>query len=214
MFRGYLSKKGCTMETVVKVVTWVTIFCLFIRSSVALPLKRVDDKGGFYKTPVPTNEHKNQAASLHKTNIIRVPTNTRRVRLYNKNGYFLKISKVGKLRGSRKIEDPNTLIEMESMGTSIVRLKGVVSNSYLCMDDEGISHVMARPTDECLFKEKLGTNHFHTYASKKYSGKNPGNVTHEFYIAIKKNGKFKHGTNTAAIQKSVDFMVLPLEEDR
>ena len=24
------------------------------------------------------------------------------------------------------------------------------------------------PTDECLFKEKLGENHFHTYASLKY----------------------------------------------
>jgi len=101
------------------------------------------------------------------------------------------------------------LIEMESMGPSIVRLKGVVSNSYLCMDDEGVSHVLARPTDECLFKEKLGPNHFHTYASHKYSGKNSGNVTHEFYIAIKKNGKLKHGANTAAIQKSVDFMVVP-----
>lgn len=66
-----------------------------------------------------------------------------------------------------------------------------------------------RPTDECLFKEKLGTNHFHTFASHKYSGKNPGNITHEFYIAIKKNGKLKHGVNTAAIQKSVDFMVVP-----
>ena len=28
------------------------------------------------------------------------------------------------------------------MGTSIVRLKGVESNSYLCMDDEGICRVM------------------------------------------------------------------------
>jgi len=69
--------------------------------------------------------------------------------------------------------------------------------------------LQARPTDECLFKEKLGANHFHTFASHKYSGKNTGNITHEFYIAIKKNGKLKHGANTAAIQKSVDFMVVP-----
>ena len=70
----------------------------------------------------------------------------------------------------------------------------------------------ARPTDECLFKETLGPNYFHTFASHKYSGKNPGNVTHEFYIAIKKNGKLKHGINTAAIQKSVDFMVVSVKK--
>lgn len=31
---------------------------------------------------------------------------------------------------------------MESMGPSIVRLKGVVSKTYLCMNDEGICHIM------------------------------------------------------------------------
>ena len=31
---------------------------------------------------------------------------------------------------------------MESMGPSIVRLKGVVSKTYLCMNDEGVCHIM------------------------------------------------------------------------
>lgn len=70
----------------------------------------------------------------------------------------------------------------------------------------------AHPSDECLFRETLGPNHFHTYTSYKYSGRNSGNMTHEFYIAIKKNGKLKHGANTGPIQKSVDFMVLPLKK--
>ena len=34
------------------------------------------------------------------------------------------------------------LLDMESMGTSVVRLKGVVSNSYFCMNGKGIPHVM------------------------------------------------------------------------
>ncbi|KAJ7383426.1 hypothetical protein OS493_028102 [Desmophyllum pertusum] len=190
-------------------VTCVAIVCLLICSSVALPSKQVASKRDFYQTPVTTNQSVPKSTSLHKVSILGVPTNTRVVRLFNKNGFFLKISTAGKLRGTRSFHDPNTLIEMESMGTSIVRLKGVESNSYLCMDDEGICRVMVQPTDECLFKEKLGANHFHTYASLKYSGKNTGNITHEFYIAIKKNGKLKHGANTAAIQKSVDFMVVP-----
>ncbi|KAL9972492.1 hypothetical protein ACROYT_G018804 [Oculina patagonica] len=197
------------METVVRTVTCVTIVCLLICSSLALPSKHVVSKAEIHQAPVQLNQEVPKSTSLQKMNILRVPTNTRVVRLFNKNGFFLKISAAGKLRGTRSIRNPDTLIEMESMGPSIVRLKGVASKSYLCMNDEGICRVMTRPTDECLFKEKLGTNHFHTFASHKYSGKNPGNVTHEFYIAIKKNGKLKHGVNTAAIQKSVDFMVVP-----
>ena len=76
------------------------------------------------------------------------------------------------------------------------------------------SSFQTRPSDECLFKEKLGANYFNTYASYKYSGKNPGNITQEFYIAIKKNGKLKHGANTAMIQKSVDFTVVPQKKRR
>lgn len=190
-------------------VTYVTIVCLLICSSLALPSKQAVKKADFHQTSVKENEQVAKSTSVQKMNILQVPTNTRVVRLYNKNGYFLKISTVGKLRGTRNFTNPDTLIEMESMGPSIVRLKGVASKSYLCMDNDGICRIMARPTDECLFKEKLGANHFHTFASHKYSGKNPGNITHEFYIAIKKNGKLKHGANTAAIQKSVDFMVVP-----
>lgn len=191
-------------------VSWIILVCLLFCSSVALPSRIIVSKVDFPRTPEPTNVHLDQAMNLNKMNILTgTPTNTRTVRLYNKNGFFLKISNTGKLRGTRSFHGRDTLIQMESMGPSIVRFKGVVSNSYLCMNDEGISHVLAKPTDECLFKEKLGANYFHTFASHKYSGKNPGNVTHEFYIAIKKNGKLKHGTNTAAIQKSVDFTVVP-----
>lgn len=207
------------METVTRMVTFAPIICLLICSSVALPSKQVANASdeNFQPTQAATSQREElvpKTTRLHKMGILKVPTNTRLVRLFNKNGYFLKISNAGRLRGTRSIKNPNTLIVMESMGPSIVRLKGVVSKTYLCMNDEGVCHIMAQPTDECLFKEKLGTNYFNTYASYKYSGRNPGNITQEFYIAIKKNGKLKHGANTAMIQKSVDFTVVPLKKGR
>lgn len=201
-------------------VTFAPIICLLICSSVALPSQQaVNASNDNFKQQ--TQATKNQREELvpkttrvYKMGILKVPTNTRLVRLYNKNGYFLKISTAGRLRGTRRIDNPNTLIVMESMGPSIVRLKGVASKTYLCMNDEGVCHIMTQPSDECLFKEKLGANYFNTYASYKYSGKNPGNITQEFYIAIKKNGKLKHGANTAMIQKSVDFTVVPQKKRR
>ena len=55
------------------------------------------------------------------------------------------------------------LIEMESMGPSIVRLKGVASKSYLCMNNDGICRVMVSLVDDSydtcfLVKSFLGWN--------------------------------------------------------
>lgn len=198
------------MDAITIMVTWVTIAYLYIGLSVALPLKQVSNKTSSSRPPVTAHVQQNLATDVQK--ILSFPTYTRRVRLYNKNGFFLQVSEGRRLRGTRNFNNRNTLLDMESMGTSVVRLKGVVSNSYFCMNGKGIPHVMAHPSDECLFRETLGPNHFHTYTSYKYSGRNSGNMTHEFYIAIKKNGKLKHGANTGPIQKSVDFMVLPLKK--
>lgn len=77
-------------------------------SSLALPVKQVGSKGHYHQRPEPTNEHINLATNLHETSISPVPTNKRRVRLYNKNGFFLKISNTGKLRGTRSFSNPNS----------------------------------------------------------------------------------------------------------
>lgn len=86
-------------------VTYVTIVCLLIWSSLALPSKQVVKKADFHQTSVKEDEQVAKSTSVQKMNILQVPTNTRVVRLYNKNGYFLKISTVGKLRGTRSFDN-------------------------------------------------------------------------------------------------------------
>lgn len=193
-----------------KGVSWFVIVCVLIGySSGGLSFKRSASQPEIHQAPETTNENRNQGNDLKKMGMMNgQPTNTRIVRLYNKNGFFLRITNSTKQTGIRRDDTRESLIKMESMATSIVRFKGVESNVYLCMDDKGVCHAKTIPTDECLFKEKLGENHFHTYASQKYSGRNIGNFTQEYYLAIKKSGKLKHGVNTAAIQKSVDFLVM------
>lgn len=89
-------------------VTYVTIVCLLICSSLALPSKQLVRKADFHQTSVKTNEQVPKSTSVQKMSILRVPTNTRVVRLYNKNGFFLKISTAGKLRGTRSFHNPDS----------------------------------------------------------------------------------------------------------
>ncbi|XP_074620219.1 fibroblast growth factor 1-like isoform X1 [Acropora palmata] len=198
-----------SMGKVTKMVSWFVIVCVLIGYSSGLSFKRSASQPEIHQAPETTNENRNQGNDLKKMGMMNgKPTNTRIVRLYNKNGFFLRITNSTRQTGIRRADTRESLIKMESMATSIVRFKGLESNVYLCMDDKGVCHAKTIPADECLFKEKLGENHFHTYASLKYSGRNIGNFTQEYYLAIKKSGKLKHGVNTAAIQKSVDFLVM------
>lgn len=98
-------------------VTYVTIVCLLICSSLALPSKQAVKKADFHRTSVKPNQQVAKSTSVQKMNILQVPTNTRVVRLYNKNGFFLKISTAGKLRGTTSFHNPDseyTLINHKS----------------------------------------------------------------------------------------------------
>jgi len=102
-------------------VTYVTIVCLLIFSSLALPSKQAVKKADFHQTPVEADQQVAKSTSVQKMNILQVPTNTRVVRLYNKNGFFLKISTVGKLRGTRSIHNPDSKYTLMNHNSKIQR---------------------------------------------------------------------------------------------
>ena len=91
--------------------------------SLALPSKQAVNKADFHQTTVKENEQVAKSTSVQKMNILQVPTNTRVVRLYNKNGYFLKISTVGKLRGTRSFDNPDSKYKLmnHKFNTLLVR---------------------------------------------------------------------------------------------
>jgi len=62
--------------------------------------------------------------------------------------------------------------------------------------------------NECMFKERMETTDFHTYSSYTYSGTNTMNLSREWYIAIKRNGKVRQALNTSKRQKASQFMVV------
>jgi len=68
--------------------------------------------------------------------------------------------------------------------------------------------------DECVFKETLESTDFHTFVSHKYSGHNTMNLSHEWYLAIKRNGKAKHALNTSKRQKAAQFLVIAIRSDK
>jgi len=54
-----------------------------------------------------------------------------------------------------------------------------------------------RATDECYFIERLESNNYNTYRSRKYPN---------MYVALKRTGQYKSGNKTGPGQKAILFL--------
>uniref|UniRef100_G1KLM6 Fibroblast growth factor n=1 Tax=Anolis carolinensis TaxID=28377 RepID=G1KLM6_ANOCA len=111
-------------------------------------------------------------------------------RLYCKNGgFFLRINP-RRRRGRLKL-----LLQAEERG--VVSIKGVCANRFLAMNEDGRLLALKYVTDECFFFERLESNNYNTYRSRKYR---------DWYIALKRTGQYKLGPKTGRGQKAILFL--------
>ncbi|XP_065131276.1 fibroblast growth factor 2 [Paramisgurnus dabryanus] len=119
-------------------------------------------------------------------------------RLYCKNGgYFLRINSDGRVDGIREKSDPHIRLQFQATAVSEVLIKGICANRYLAMSAEGRLFGTRRLTDECYFFERLESNNYNTYRSRKYP---------DWYVALKRTGQYKSGSMTGPGQKAILFL--------
>uniref|UniRef100_A0A9L0S960 Fibroblast growth factor n=1 Tax=Equus caballus TaxID=9796 RepID=A0A9L0S960_HORSE len=91
-------------------------------------------------------------------------------RLYCKNGgFFLRIHPDGRVDGVREKSDPHIKLQLQAEERGVVSIKGVCANRYLAMKEDGRLLASKCVTDECFFFERLESNNYNTYRSRKYS---------------------------------------------
>ena len=72
-----------------------------------------------------------------------------------------------------------------------------IYNMNHLFDQDVMFSPQRRPTDECYFTERLESNNYNTYRSRKYP---------EMYVALNRNGQFKSGSKTSPGQKAILFL--------
>ncbi|XP_034038061.1 fibroblast growth factor 2 [Thalassophryne amazonica] len=118
-------------------------------------------------------------------------------RLYCKNGgFFLRIKSDGGVDGIRE-NDPHIKLQLQATSVGEVVIKGLCANRYLAMSRDGRLFGVRRATDECYFIERLESNNYNTYRSRKYP---------TMYVALKRTGQYKPGTRTGPGQKAILFL--------
>ncbi|XP_026553622.1 fibroblast growth factor 2 [Pseudonaja textilis] len=119
-------------------------------------------------------------------------------RLYCKNGgFFLRINPDGRVDGVREKSDPHIKLILQAEERGVVSIKGIRANRFLAMNEDGRLLALKYVTDECFFFERLESNNYNTYRSRKYC---------DWYIALKRTGQYKPGPKTGRGQKAILFL--------
>uniref|UniRef100_A0A673HE53 Fibroblast growth factor n=1 Tax=Sinocyclocheilus rhinocerous TaxID=307959 RepID=A0A673HE53_9TELE len=88
-------------------------------------------------------------------------------------------------------------LQLQATAVGEVVIKGICANRYLAMNSDGRLIGTRRTTDECYFLERLESNNYNTYRSRKYP---------DWYVALKRTGQYKAGSKTSPGQKAILFL--------
>ncbi|CAH0562258.1 unnamed protein product [Brassicogethes aeneus] len=133
--------------------------------------------------PPPLQEEDSAARSERSTNLSLVGGTARKVRMFIKNRH-LQILPDGTVNGTTDDTSNYTILQRIAVGKGQMRIQGVATCQYLCMDSCGFLYGSLEFGYECVFNETMELNNYNTYASTKYSNKN-----RTLYLALNRHGQ-------------------------
>ncbi|XP_048577959.1 uncharacterized protein LOC116601524 [Nematostella vectensis] len=142
-----------------------------------------------------------------------IPSHSRRVTLYNKLGFYLALYDNGTITG----EDyeycqgymESCVFNLQSYGTSIVRLQNVRTGRYVAIGPSGTVYTTkARKDKDTLLKERILPSLytvFWSYTNHGTSRSQSGSIN--FYLAMKRTREAKNANKTSITHKSGHFLL-------
>ncbi|XP_077524430.1 fibroblast growth factor 1-like isoform X6 [Amblyomma americanum] len=118
--------------------------------------------------------------------------------LYCRTGHNLAVFPAGTVYGTREPYNRYAILELLSHDVGQVRIRGVETGLFVCMDAEGNVYAKNRMDEEGIFYE-MYEGGYNLYLSKLNKEKG-------WYLGIKKSGVPKPGPRTARGQKAVMFL--------
>ncbi|XP_011302477.1 uncharacterized protein bnl [Fopius arisanus] len=101
-------------------------------------------------------------------NLSHITGASRKIRMYIKNRH-LQILSDGTVNGSNDDTSDYTIFQRTSVSRGQLRIQGVATCLYLCMDSCGLLYGSREYTEDCLFNETLEQHNYNTYSSVRWS---------------------------------------------
>lgn len=136
------------------------------------------------------------------------PTHRRMARLWSKLGFHLAVLSNGTLHGVNNSYCQQTrrcLFELQSCGTSVIRIKNIRSGLFIAINKAGNVYTTTKSykADTMLIQE-LHSNGFTVFWSDRIYSKKRSMM----FLALKKSGAMKNASKPKLKHKSVQFMVM------
>ncbi|KAG5682019.1 hypothetical protein PVAND_011411 [Polypedilum vanderplanki] len=136
--------------------------------------KRVKGGSGKSKSTLDRNER--------SANLSHITGSTRKIQLYIKNR-FLQLLPDGTVNGTTDDLSDYTILQRTTVNVGQIKIQGVATCLFLCMDSCGFSYGSIEFTDDCIFNESMEQHHYNTYSSTRHS-----NAKRTFYLGLNRHG--------------------------
>uniref|UniRef100_A0A3B5LFJ3 Fibroblast growth factor n=1 Tax=Xiphophorus couchianus TaxID=32473 RepID=A0A3B5LFJ3_9TELE len=95
----------------------------------------------------------------------------RRRKLFSFQKFFLRIGKDGNVNGTKREDDPYSILEIKSVDVGVVAIRGLSSNHYLAIKKNGDLYGAREFGPDCRLIERIEENRYNTYASAEWRTK-------------------------------------------
>ncbi|XP_070493464.1 probable serine/threonine-protein kinase DDB_G0283337 [Chironomus tepperi] len=116
-------------------------------------------------------------------NLSHITGSARKIQLYIKNR-FLQLMPDGTVNGTTDDSSDYTILQRTTVNVGQIKIQGVATCLFLCMDNCGITYGSVEFTDDCIFNESMEQHHYNTYSSTLHS-----NGKRTFYLGLNRHGQ-------------------------
>ncbi|XP_072762529.1 uncharacterized protein [Anoplolepis gracilipes] len=116
-------------------------------------------------------------------NLSHITGASRKIQMYIKNRH-LQILPDGTVNGSNGDTSDYTIFQRTSISRGQLRIQGVATCLYLCMDSCGLLYGSREYTEDCVFNETLEQHNYNTYSSVRWS-----TAKKTLYLGLNRHGQ-------------------------
>ncbi|CAH3188257.1 unnamed protein product [Porites evermanni] len=135
--------------------------------------------------------------------ITKLPTTSTHCKIFCRSGYHLQILPNGVVKGTLDQDSKYVVFEMQSFGTSLVRLKSITTGRYLTMRRNGTLRGLKNLSEQ---GGEPTTNSTHIWRRRRWRR----SVGQTCFQSLERNGQIKRATKTLHGQTATQFLVIKL----
>ncbi|KAG7490238.1 fibroblast growth factor 10 [Solea senegalensis] len=125
----------------------------------------------------------------------------RRRKLFSFQKFFLRIDRNGTVSGTKRKDDPLSILEITSVDVGVVAIKGLNTNYYLALSRKGELYGAREFGIDCTLKERIEENGYNTYASAEWRNKK-----RQMFVGLNVHGKPLKGKKTRRKNTATHFL--------